>query len=58
MDIFTQDDCRRTYIKTTHGEIFGDERKLHVHRFRRGHNRVYDFEGWQGTPSMRAPTCG
>ena len=34
MDIFTQDDCRRTHIKMTHGEIFGDERKLHVHRFR------------------------
>ena len=28
MDIFTQDDCRRTHIKMTHGEIFGDERKL------------------------------
>ena len=25
MDIFTQDDCRRTHIKMTHGEIFGDE---------------------------------
>ena len=50
MDIFTQDDCRRTHIKMTHGEIFGDERKLHVHRFRRGHNRVYDFEELAGHP--------
>ena len=57
MDIFTQDDCRRTHIKMTHGEIFGDERKLHVHRFRRGHNRVYDFEELAGHP-LRAPTCG
>ena len=37
-------------IKMTHGEIFGDERKLHVHRFRRGHNRVYDFEELAGHP--------
>ena len=50
MDIFTQDDCPRTHIKMTHGEIFGDERKLHVHRFRRGHNRVYDFEELAGHP--------
>ena len=50
LDEVLLEDCRRTHIKMTHGEIFGDERKLHVHRFRRGHNRVYDFEELAGHP--------
>ena len=40
--------CASTAYNYIRGEIFGDERKLHVHRFRRGHNRVYDFEELAG----------
>ena len=42
--------CASTAYNYIRGEIFGDERKLHVHRFRRGHNRVYDFEELAGHP--------
>ncbi len=50
MDVFTQDDCRRTHIKMTHGEIFGDEKSLHVRRFRSGSEQICDFEKLAKSP--------
>lgn len=50
MDVFTQDDCRRTHIKMTHGEIFGDEKSLHVRRFRSGSEQIYNFEKLAKSP--------
>lgn len=50
MDVFTQDDCRRTHIKMTHGEIFGDEKTLHVRHFRKGGEQTYNFENLAKSP--------
>ncbi len=50
MDIFTQEDCRRTHIRMTHGEIFGDEKSLHVRRFRNGTEEICNFEKLAGSP--------
>ena len=54
--------CASTAYNYIRGEIFGDERKLHVHRFRRGHNRVYDFEELAGSarpdPCPASPPAG
>lgn len=43
MDIFTNDDCRETHIKLTHGEIYGNERTLHLRKFRGNEEKVFDF---------------
>lgn len=50
MDVFTQDDGRRTHIKMTHGEIFGDEKMLHVRQFRSGNSHIYNFEKLAKSP--------
>lgn len=43
MDIFTNEDCRETHIKLTHGEIDGNETRLRVRHFRTNEDRIFDF---------------
>lgn len=43
MDIFTNDDCRETHIKLTHGEIDGNETRLRIRKFRNNEERIFDF---------------
>lgn len=50
MEMFTCDDCRKTHIRLTDGEIDGNERTLRVRRFRGGYERTYDFSDLIGQP--------
>ena len=50
MEMFTNDDFRKTHIRLTGGEIDGDERMLCVRRFRGGDERTYDFSDIVGQP--------
>lgn len=42
MDMFTTDDLRRTTIHLSHGEIYGDERRIVARDFK-GREQVFDF---------------
>lgn len=48
MEMFSNDDFRRTHIWMTGGEIDGDERTLRVRKFRGGYERTYDFSDIAG----------
>ena len=50
MEMFTNDDFRKTHIRLTGGEIDGDERTLRVRRFRGGDAETYDFSDIAGQP--------
>ena len=50
MDIFTNDDCRETHVKLTHGEIYGNENRLRVRKFRDNEERVFDFSNVSKKP--------
>ena len=50
MEMFSNDDFRRTHIWLTNGEIEGDERMLRVRKFRGGYERIYDFSDIAGQP--------
>ena len=50
VNAFTRDDCRRTHIKLTNGEIDGDERSLRVRHFRNGEDYVLDYSHLEGQP--------
>lgn len=50
MDCFTLRDNRQTHICLTHGEIYGDERRIEVYTFRGGLKEVYDFSRLEGKP--------
>lgn len=50
MEMFTNDDFRKTHIRLTGGEIDGDERTLRVRGFRGGYERTYDFSQIAGQP--------
>lgn len=50
MEMFTNDDFRKTHIRLTEGEIDGDERTLRVRRFRGGYEHTYDFSDIAGQP--------
>ena len=53
MEMFTNDDFRKTHIRLTGGEIDGDERTLWVRRFRGGDAETYDFLGHRRTALPR-----
>jgi len=50
MEMFTNDDTRKTHIRLTGGEIDGDERTLCVRRFRGRAAETYDFSDIAGQP--------
>lgn len=50
INAFTRDDCRRTHIKLTNGEIDGDERSLRVRHFRNGEDYVIDYSHLERQP--------
>lgn len=50
MEMFTNDDTRKTHIRLTGGEIDGNERTLWVRRFRGGAAETYDFSEIAGQP--------
>lgn len=50
VNAFTHDDCRRTHIKLTNGEIDGDEKSLRVRHFRDGEDFVIDFSHLSSQP--------
>lgn len=43
VEVFTQNDSRKTHIRMTNGEIDGNESQLRVRQFRGGYERTYDF---------------